>query len=1080
MGDSRRTKKELIAELHSLRREVETLRARIDPAPMGPSQSGENLYRMLAENIADVIWSTDKDLAYTYLSPSVRTILGYAPRELLGTSSLKLLTPESRKDAQRLVSTRWASNPSEHDDIHSRLEILHRRKDGSEVWLEVLVRTLFDGRGEPVGLVGVSRDISQRREAERLLRRSEAKFRNVLENASLAGVSLDRQGRLTFANNHFLNLAGWPREEALGSDWVAGFVPPDQQGLVRELLDATLDDKQTVEFFRAETDILTRNGDRLTLLWSSVADRAESGIVTGITSLGVDVTGMRRTQARLMESELRYRRLFKDAAFGIFVINARHGEGHGTLMDVNKAALDMLGYTREELDRLGPRDLVHPDDFAALPLDQTMPRADQGETLRFERRYRKKDGTWLPVHVTMKRIPDTGRHLLMFQDISESKRAKARLEEFRLLLTAMADNMIDMLWAKDLKGRYLFANKAARERLLLSEDIDPIGKDEAFFARRQHALGHEHTFGSQCLVSDRKVLDSGRPGRFLEQGKVQGRFMVMDVQKSPLFDAEGRLIGTVGTGRDITEQRRAQEALAASERELQLTLDAANDCIWSYDAPTEAFRVSPRICAMLGWDPAEKNPSECLAPANVHPEDQDQYRRRIQSYLHGRASEFSAEFRLRTRDGDWRWFYSRGRVVEWGEGEAPLRMVGAVTDITELKKVQEDLTRAKEAAEHATRIKSEFLANMSHELRTPLNGVFGMLQLMQGTELSPEQDEYVHTALSTGRSLLTIINDVLDFSKLEAGQLLIASEPFDLRRSLEMVMRNFTVQARDKGLDLRLSMDRNIPRLLTGDKGRIRQVLFNLVGNAVKFCDRGSVLVDVSVLPRAARGEDVRLLFHVSDTGIGIPEDMLEYVFKAFTQVDGAATRRYSGTGLGLGIVRRLVAAMHGSLAVDSEPGRGTDIYFSLPFGLAESPAPSPGDARPEPPSGLRVLLVEDEKVNQMAAGLFLKKNGHKVACADNGAQALEMLEREAFDCVLMDIQMPVMDGLSATRAIRESDGPQARVPVIAMTAHAMRDDQERFLQAGMDGYIAKPMDMDELQLVLAKVLPPGKRPSGS
>jgi PAS domain S-box-containing protein len=530
---------------------------------------------------------------------------------------------------------------------------------------------------------------------------------------------------------------------------------------------------------------------------------------------------------------------------------------------------------------------------------------------------------------------------------------------------------------------------------------------------------------------------------------------------------------------NLSELKRAERELKEKERVLRLTLEATNDGIWDYRLDTEEFRCSSRWATMLGLRREDVSSKGCQCILMMHPEDRAGTGAALENYLAGRSESYSAEFRLPHADGDWRWIYSRGRIVERdGEGR-PLRLIGAHTDITELKQTQQRYLEAKEQAENASRAKSEFLANMSHELRTPLNGLMGMLQLLSMGSLEGEEREYVDTALASGRSLLAIIGDVLDFSKLDAGIMDVASEPFDLRETLETVIGNFTIITKDKGLDLELDVAPGVPNVLVGDPGRLRQILFNLIGNALKFTEQGSVRLSVSPLPGTR--ELFRILFVVSDTGIGIPENRLEDIFGAFTQVDGSFARRFQGAGLGLGIVRRLTRLLGGGVSVDSELGKGTSFYVSLPF-VRTGPGMRPeSSARREHcliNRPLRILVAEDDRVNQILARKMVERLGHEATCVSNGRQALEALRAGKYDCVLMDVQMPIMDGLSATRAIRQDTdlGAMRIVPILALTAHAMSGHKDKFLAAGMDGYLPKPVDINVLADKLAEICEGGRK----
>ena len=532
-----------------------------------------------------------------------------------------------------------------------------------------------------------------------------------------------------------------------------------------------------------------------------------------------------------------------------------------------------------------------------------------------------------------------------------------------------------------------------------------------------------------------------------------------------VLDEQGTVNRVIGVNMDVTERHRAENALRESEAQFRQLADNIREVFFIQTPdPLRTTYMSPAYDEIWGRPRLELYDRPAAWIESVSAEDRERVARVFAQSMQGLPTEM--EFRLMRPDGSVRWIHSRSFPVLDSKGKF-IRAVGIAEDITERRRVLEEVRSAKAAAEAANQTKSEFLANMSHELRTPLNGIMGITDLALDTELTSQQREYLGMVRSSADSLLMVINDILDFSKIEAGKLDFESIEFNLRRSMEMTMKALAVRAQEKGLELNCHVRPRVPEVLVGDPGRLRQIVVNLVGNAIKFTERGEVKVEVR--EESVEPGSTLLHFTVTDSGIGIPQEKQSTIFDPFTQADGSTARRYGGSGLGLTISRRLVDMFGGRLWLESLVGKGATFHFTARLGLAVGsgrvvPSSPACVSSPERKTGLRVLLAEDNLVNQTIVVRLLEKRGHTVRVASDGFEALKIFKQGRCDLLLMDVQMPHMDGFEATAAIREMEkAGGGHFPIIAMTAHAMKGDRERCLAAGMDGYISKPFQIDEL-----------------
>jgi PAS domain S-box-containing protein len=523
-------------------------------------------------------------------------------------------------------------------------------------------------------------------------------------------------------------------------------------------------------------------------------------------------------------------------------------------------------------------------------------------------------------------------------------------------------------------------------------------------------------------------------------------------------------------------QRLDDENQIVKER-LELAVDGSQCGLWDWDVPTGEVFYSTSWKRMLGCSDDEVCGRFEEWLARLHPDDLNRAQETVQAYLGGDLSEYELEHRLRHKDGGYRWIVARGRLLRDDRGQ-PKRFSGFNIDVTELKEAQQRLARqaveldeARRRAEQASQAKSLFLANVSHEIRTPMNGVVGMTQVLLGEHPTPVQRRCLETILRSAEALLVILDDILDFAKIEAGKIQIEAVDFAVRPRLDDLLTPLRQAIEARGLRFSLVVEPEVPEFVRGDPTRLGQILINLVGNAAKFTHEGEVAVRVAL---GTSTDCVR--FEVADTGIGIARDQLERIFQPFEQADSSITRRYGGTGLGLAISARLVACLGGKLEVESEPGRGSRFWFEVPL-----PRVAAGNTVPALPPHLRplrILVAEDNPINRDVVRSLLERHGHALVLVEDGRLALDALEREHFDVVLMDLHMPGMGGLETVRRWREREANRGwRTPVIALTARATRADREECLNAGMDDHVAKPIQLNDLLTAIARVVPDAVRP---
>ncbi|WP_234568252.1 ATP-binding protein [Rhodohalobacter sp. 614A] len=536
--------------------------------------------------------------------------------------------------------------------------------------------------------------------------------------------------------------------------------------------------------------------------------------------------------------------------------------------------------------------------------------------------------------------------------------------------------------------------------------------------------------------------------------KVKESLATLEIEDSEFVDGTDLVKLAEYLQSEINQRRKAEKELKASRKRYKLLIETAQDIIYRVNKKGVFLYMNPVAYRLLGYSAKE------IRKMNYVDLIRSDHQKRVVNFYKKQVKDLREstylEFPIQTKNEKEIWI---GQNVQLITEDGEFQGIQAVArDITEIHRVSEDLKAAKKEAEESSKAKEIFLANMSHEIRTPMNAIIGMARLLQKTELDSEQKKYLQAISTASNNLIVLINDILNLSKIESGKLEIEDLGFRIIDLLESIYYSQKIIADSKKLDFSYSLDPSVPWILRGDPYRFNQVLTNLINNAIKFTQHGYVELNVKLLEKV--GDEHRILFSIKDSGIGIPEDKLGEIFDSFSQADNSVTRKFGGTGLGLSISKSLVQMMNGELSVESTLGEGTEFSVIIPFKEAKEVdvnIEQDFDSRSLELKGMNVLLVEDNHINKLVVSTLFDKWGIHYDWGENGEEALEFLKKKKYDIILMDIQMPIMSGLEATEIIRKD--LKLNLPIIALTAHAFKEDEERCIESGMDDVIVKPFE---------------------
>ena len=1150
-------------------------------------RESEARYRVIVESAQDIIYSTDLTGRFVYANPNALRATGYSEQEIIGTKYLDLIPEYFRKRAELFYRSQVKTNRAS-----TYFEFPTVRKDGKEIWLGQIVQVI-KREGKTVGIQAIARDVTERRRIEEELRENQKRLNTVVDTVNEGITFSDEGGHFEVFNTTMEKLTGYSISEANAGDF-SKLIYPDAAAR-QQALDGLKELLEKREIYDAETTITTKSGELRTLLVTTKLLHANGR--TMFLSAYRDITDRKRMEASLEANRAWLEAIFDNVGVGVSVVNI-----DGRYLQANKWWTDRLGYTIAELLQLTSIDITHPGDVAISKAQTGALVRGEVKHYELEKRYVCKNGEifWASIAVSPIRRLDGSLEAVVgiISDISERKRTERQLR----MLAHSIMSVSECVTITDLDDKIIFVNDAFLKTYGYQES-EVIGKDIAIVRSENNApeVGKSISTGT---------ISGSWEGELMNRRK-DGREFPIRLSATILRGDRGEPVALVGVATDITERRRAENELLQSEIRFREMFDDAPIGYHELDLEGRITRVNRTELIALAYTAEEMQGRH----AWEFIEEQEVSHKAVLEKLAGiRPPGRNVERTYIQKDGSRMPVLCQDRLLRDSDG----RISGirtTVQDITERKRMEEELKSAKETAEAATKAKSEFLAVMSHEIRTPMNGVIGMTDLLAQTDLNPEQADFVDTIRVSGEALLTVINDILDFSKIESGKIELEEAQFDPRACIEEVYDLLSQKASAKNLDLLYWIDPEVASGILGDKYRLRQILFNLVGNAIKFTEKGEIYTSVALKWRI--GKTFELQFSVRDSGIGIPGDKLDRLFKAFTQVDSSTTRRYGGTGLGLAISMRLVELMKGKIWVESEEGKGSTFYFTIQSSVPPTSAilpevymrgkdvkiagrrillvddnatnlkilkelcqhwqliprttQSPAEAlewirkgdpfdlgildmqmpdmdgvqlareirslrpkealqlillsslgsatkeggifyaevskpikqsqlynvindvlsghesvaarrkvKPElaapAQSPISILVAEDNAVNQKLILRILQQLGQAADVVPNGLEVLKALDKKSYDLIFMDVQMPEMDGLEASRRIVNTRKPENRPKIIALTADAMSEDRQKCFDAGMDDYLSKPVHMDDVAAILNQWHPPPRK----
>ena len=886
------------------------------------------------------------------------------------------------------------------------------------------------------------------------------RFRLATEAASLGTWGFEPKAGTFTCSGRCRKMLAMQENQSIDYDYFLNRIVPEDRERMRLLIEETLR-YPAPQDFRAEYRVLTEDD---TTCWISARGRTSKN-AQGVTHLhGTMLDVSERKRSEIEKSNLRKE---LDRFFSVGIDLMMVGDYDGKILQVNHAWTKILGWAPHELLYGNYWDLVEPEDrirSSNLAKDVFA----TPSVWEIENRFRHKDGSWRWLSWRAESFPDEQCWYGAATDITERKEAEhaLRISTERLNM-ALESSQIVGTWDWDVVKNMVYADERFARRFGVDPQAAANGVPIMEFTRAFHPDDAE-----RVAEAIQHALRTGE--NFQEEYRLlqeDGSLVWVQARGQAQMNEEGKPVRFPGMAFDVTEARKVSQALQENEQRLRAITEVMPQLIWAARPDGWADFMSVQWAAYTGIAVERLYGYNWLE--TLHPEDRERAAAAWSDAVNNKA-DYDLEYRIRSRDGTYRWFKTRGVPVR--SEDKILHWYGTCTDIEDQKQNEVALVEARNHAEAANIAKSEFLANMSHEIRTPMNAVIGLSNILAlSSPLTPKQKDFIRTLQLSADALLELINDLLDIAKIEARTMELEEIPFSLEQLMQEISSIMSVRAKEKGLFFTVENSAIKDRHFLGDPTRLRQILMNLCSNALKFTDRGGVTINISRdVQKNGHAENISIA--VTDSGIGIASDKRGTIFEKFMQADTSINRKYGGTGLGLAITKTLVDIMGGTITVQSTPGSGSIFTVQLPLVPTKEACKQDKEADEEKaeivqiPQRPLVLLVEDYAPNILVATTFLEQFGYAYHTANNGHEALEKTRDNTYVAALMDVQMHGMNGFEATSKIRlqEAEHGRPRLPIIGMTAHALAGDRERCFEAGMDDYIAKPFNPDELQRKLA------------